>query len=98
MYIKLDKINENDKWVSYLFSTNIPDTEYINGKGKKRFTLKTVNGVFNFNKITEQFELGNDSDLYYKKDSREVIKIFFALLTIKRDGVPFPNILDIATG
>ncbi len=93
MHIKMNKINEDNCYVIYHFETDIDI-------GDKTTIWATKNGYCKFNKHTEEFELDLiETDKYFlTKNNREIIKVMVALIRIKRENGPFPDILDIATG
>ena len=99
MYIKLDKIKEDEHHVYYKFYTNVQGESYLSKSGNLRYKLETKYGYCKFNKKTEKFELDKEkTDPYFTEKCREVIKVQVNLIRRKRDGLCFPDIIDIATG
>ena len=96
----MDKIGEDEIWISYKFYTTVAVGEAFNKKGKLRTQFEDKYGYCKFNKITEEFELILDkTDPYYLiKKRREVLLVYARLVRQQRDYLVFPETLDIATG
>jgi hypothetical protein len=99
MYVKMDKVKEEEAYVYYKFETDVSGGKFVTASGKERNTWVTKYGFCKFNKQTEEFELDVEkTDLYFlDKDNREAFKVKIQLMRFKRDNVEFPDIYDIAT-
>ena len=96
MYIKLDKINESDLYVSYEFEISVQGESYFSLSGKIRYQIKKIYGYCKFNKQTEEFELDREkTDPYFTEKSREVIKVQYSLIKRRRDNLGYPDSIEI---
>jgi len=98
VYIKLDKIGEDEVFVCYKFDISIQAESYLSTSGNIRYEVKKIYGYCKFNKQTEEFELDKEkTDPYFTEKSREVIKVHCNLISRKRETLGYPEIIDIAT-
>lgn len=92
MYIKFDKVSENDTTVTYLLETEILD------QSSRQINHIFVKAICIFNKKTESLMYDeNNTDLYYLKKHREFFHVLHYLTKFNRSGDSFPQVYNIIT-
>lgn len=93
MYLRLDKVQENNDTVSYSVETTIKDSE------AKEHVLKVVKGFCIFNKVNEELYFDTTkTHSFYLKRGIESAHILYRLKQFNKTKKEFPNLFDIATG
>lgn len=99
MYVKVDKITEDQNWIYYKF---YEDDHYIKiiEDGKIKAQNFSVYGYCKFNKITGEFIVDETkTDPHFLKQNKgAAIVIGIRLLNYKKNNLAFPARFDIATG
>ncbi len=97
MYIKMNKITENEKSVCYQIEIDVWEEQYKEGKITYKDVIKY--GYCTFNKETEKLELNKEkTDPYWLDRNNELAAVYAKLRRQKRDSSDYPDVLEIATG
>ncbi|HEV2600688.1 MAG TPA: hypothetical protein VGT41_00185 [Candidatus Babeliales bacterium] len=98
MYIKLDKISENESIVTYKFCIDVWEYDKIEYSNDDEPVIKEKIGIGRFNKQTDDLVIDWDrTDKYYLDKPRELFYIKWHIM--KRKNLPvFPEKIHIATG
>ncbi|MGE4257838.1 MAG: hypothetical protein AB7F19_00635 [Candidatus Babeliales bacterium] len=92
MYIKFNKLSENDTTVTYLLETEILD------ESSKSINHIFVKAIGIFDKETETLIYDeNNTDPYYLKKHREYFHVLYYLRKFHRSGNSFPQVYNIIT-
>jgi hypothetical protein len=93
MYLRLDKVGENNEFVYYWVET------ITKALDKTEHVLKTVRGYCIFNKINEELSFDEaKTDSFYLTRRMEPVHILYRLKQYNKSAQGFPNLFDIATG
>lgn len=98
MNVIMEKQQENDQCVHYIFYVSVWELEYDQNKKKEDYVSKSKYGICIFNKITGNFSIDeNQTDSYFTNRRYEKIMMYGKLKKYNEE-CHFPDIIHIATG